>query len=223
MTLTKVGAHYSHVGKVRANQEDWAGMMDDVFVVCDGMGGHAGGEVASRAAGEAILASPRDPLLAYQAAVRAVREKSADIFLRGAGTTCTAIVGDRLLHVGDSRAYLLREGVLTRLTSDHTLGQTLVDNGTFTLEEARHHRTWHVLTRCIGDMDYDPDVISLDLRAGDRLLLCTDGLHDEVDEADLAAVLGGPGDADAIARRAVALALAGPAPDNVTALVVLVQ
>lgn len=223
MTLTKVGAHYSHVGKVRGNQEDWAGMLDDVFVVCDGMGGHEGGEVASRAAGETILAIPDDPERAFREAVWAVRDKARTLRLRGAGTTCTALVGDRLLHVGDSRAYLLRGGVLTQLTTDHTVAQALIDNGTFTPEEARESRCWHILTRCVGDKDCDPDVILLDLRAGDRLLLSTDGLHDEVEEAVLASVLGGPGDAEAIAREVVAQALAGPAPDNVTALVVLVS
>lgn len=222
MPITKVGS-YSHVGKVRANQEDWAGIADDVFVVCDGMGGHEGGEVASRACVDALLAGPRDPVAAFRAAQQAVRDRASTLNLPDAGTTCVALIGGHVLHAGDSRVYLLRAGQLTQVTRDHTVAQSLIDSGVYSVDQVRFSRAWHILTRCVGYMDCDPDVIPLELQQGDRLLLSTDGLHDEVDEADLAAVLGGPGDADAIAQRAVDLALAGPAPDNITALVVLVD
>ncbi len=220
MTIQVIGAHFSHKGKVRANQEDWAGAQGDVFVVCDGMGGHEGGEVASRACVDAILTGPRDPVAAFRAAQQAVRDSASALNLPDAGTTCVALIGDRILHVGDSRVYLLRAGQLTQLTRDHTVAQDLIDSGRYTFDEVRNHRVWHILTHCVGYMDCDPDVIPLDLQEGDRLLLCTDGLSDEVEAGDIAAVLSGDEEPLWMAQKLVALAMEGEAPDNITALVV---
>jgi protein phosphatase len=170
---------------VRERNEDSFLVAEPLFVVADGMGGHLGGEVASRLTVETLertSASLEDLVERVREANRVVFERSvSDRTVAGMGTTLTAawVEGDRvrLVHVGDSRAYLLRGGELRQLTEDHTLVQRMVLEGRITRQEAAVHPQRNVLTRVIGtDPVVEPDDLELDLRPGDRVLLCTDGL-----------------------------------------------
>lgn len=140
------------------------------------------------------------------------------------GTTITALawLNTRvaLAHIGDSRAYRLRDGVLTQLTHDHTYVQTLVDSGQITADQAAVHARRNLLTRALdGVHEVDSDLSILPVRAGDRFLLCSDGLHGVVSDADIASLLASPSDPTGVVGALVDRALAGGAPDNVTALV----
>lgn len=152
-------------------------------------------------------------------------EAARDPGLRGFGTTLTVAwsLGHALhfAHVGDSRAYLLRGGQLVRLTSDHTVAQRIVDRRLTSKDEVIQHRLRHVLTRCLGDYDEGrtPDVGRHDLRDGDTLLLCTDGLTDMLAEGDIADVLRRDQPAEESCRRLILLALEAGGKDNVTAVV----
>lgn len=217
-----------------------------VFVVADGMGGMSAGEVASRLAVvtglEVVRDSARWTLQSDDPSeTAALVERMRGYFVRvdaevskvaaahpgraGMGTTLTVAysVGSRLfvVHVGDSRAYLLRDGELQRLTRDHTIAQDLADKGAITPDQIKGHRMRSVLTNYIGGPSpgVAPDVERRALEEGDRLLLCSDGLHEFVDAAAIAAALGGPGDPPAICRALVDLALAAGAPDNVSVIV----
>ncbi len=218
MILEKASA--SHAGLVRLNNEDALGhrLPEDegplaargaLFAVADGLGGHAGGEVASQTAIETLLAeyySPRAPHgveAALRQAVQAAnaqvynRARAADTSLRGMQTTLTALVlaGETgyLAHVGDSRAYLLREGTLAQLTGDHSEAAELLRLRLITPEQARDHPRRSVLTRTLGSqLTMRPDLSRLRLRAEDRFLLCTDGLWEEVDHQTLAEVAHRP-------------------------------
>jgi protein phosphatase len=200
------------------------------------MGGHRGGDVASRLTVDALReAQPqRDPsgaalLDAVRSANRIVNERSAsDRDLRGMGTTVTALQasGDsgRLAHVGDSRAYLLREGALQQLTQDHTLVQQMVDEGNLDADEAERHPARHIMTRALGvEERIDVDQLTLDLHPGDRILLCSDGLSGMLSFADIRDLLGRETDAQATADALVALAVERGGEDNVTVVVVDVE
>jgi protein phosphatase len=220
-----------------------------VAIVADGMGGHAAGEVASKLAISTlinlVLGTPDwilrldDDSLPQQVLrrsreryeqVRAVMagEARADPALHGFGTTMTvtASLGQVLfvIHLGDSRAYLLRQGRLHRLTRDHTVAQALVDMGALAPQEAATSRLRHVLTKSLtaqaGQAGFaEPDAQEIPLQDGDCLLLCTDGLTDMVPEETIAQVLAGGGTAEATCRRLVEDALAAGGKDNVTAVV----
>ncbi|HXY73400.1 MAG TPA: Stp1/IreP family PP2C-type Ser/Thr phosphatase, partial [Actinomycetota bacterium] len=193
--IVRVGVR-TDVGRVRTRNEDSYLVEEPLFAVADGMGGHRGGNVASALTIEAIReAQPAwdpsgEPLVeAVKRANRVVHERAAgDHNLRGMGTTVTVLQtsGDAALiaHVGDSRAYLFRDGGLRQLTHDHTLVQQMVDEGKISQEEAGVHPARNIITRSLGvEEDVSVDEQRLDLRAGDRLLLCSDGLtgmlHDE--------------------------------------------
>lgn len=222
----------SDVGLLREGNEDAAYAGPSLLAVADGMGGHVAGEVASRLAIESIAgleaAPDADPLAALQAGVDQaqdrIRERIAEQdALEGMGTTLTALLwGDGqlgLAHIGDSRAYRLRDGELARLTHDHTYVQELVDAGRITPAEADVHPQRSVLTRVLdGRSALDPDLSRLDARPGDRYLLCSDGLSGVVSDETIAGVLG-QGDAEGAADRLVELALRGGGPDNVTVVV----
>jgi protein phosphatase len=216
-----------------------------VMIVADGMGGHAGGELASRMAItgliKTVLAMPDwifrlDESSAENASQRSkgrfqklnsllIETGAQDPALRGMGTTLTAArnLGRHLqiVHVGDSRAYLLREGQLHRLTRDHTYVQLLVDSGQLTKEEAAHFCARHVLVNALGGFDdeVEVDVDQLELASGDRLLLCSDGLTDLVDDAEICRVLVESRESAEAARRLVDTALARGGRDNVTVVV----
>ena len=200
------------------------------------MGGHAGGDVASSVA-VAHLAPLDDeahgPDDALDELSQALGDAHAELLARaeenpelaGLGTTVTALLraGNKLAmaHIGDSRAYLLRDGELTQVTSDHSFVQHLVNTGKITAEEAEHHPHRSVLLRVLGDFDMEilPDVSVREARAGDRWLLCSDGLSGVVSRDTIAETLVGYEDVGACADQLVQLALRGGAPDNVTVVV----
>ena len=174
-------------GQLRDNNED-AFLVDDeraLFAVADGMGGHRGGEVASRTAIESLRASIASGMpvnVAIERANTAVIDRAAgDSELQGMGTTMTAVLpagGHQLLigHVGDSRAYLVHEGNLRRVTEDHSLVEELVREGRLTPEQAESHPQRAIITRALGiDTDVDVDLYTIDVDPGDRLIVCSDG------------------------------------------------
>ncbi len=226
----------SDVGLVRQNNQDSGYAGPHLLVVADGMGGHAGGDVASSLAiGELAPLDGEshgsDDALAHLE--RAVRAAHGELLARvqeepqlaGMGTTITALMraGNRLAlaHIGDSRAYLLRDGVLAQITKDHTFVQTLVDEGRLTPEEAEHHPQRSVLMRVLSDIvdDPEPDFSIRESRVGDRYLLCSDGLSGVVSFETLQETLASSDPPGATCERLVALARRAGAPDNVTCIV----
>lgn len=237
MVFQGSSAAISHTGKVRSNNQDSGYAGSNLFVVADGMGGHAGGDVASSLAISrlAALDVPYDSTAEAERALRdAISDAAVDLVdtvnmrpeLAGMGTTVSALimVDDYavIAHIGDSRIYLFRDGALTQITTDHTFVQRLVDSGRITPEEARYHPRRSVLMRVLGDMDTDPelDTFIMPTQPGDRWLLCSDGLSGVVDDPHTAKALGlglAPGrTADNLLKQA----LDGGAPDNVTIVIV---
>jgi PPM family protein phosphatase len=223
------------VGRVRQGNEDALLVTDGVFAVADGMGGHLAGEVASEAALEPIrtlqgrvFADASAASTALRDAVVAANETVSELAerepaYRGMGTTLTAalVEGRRLhlAHVGDSRAYLLRDGHFSQLTDDHTLVQHLIDEGQLTREEAARHPQRSIITRAIGvSRELEVDSMSLELEPDDQLLLCSDGLTGVVPDVTIAQTLDKLEDPDATVRRLIALANESGGPDNITVL-----
>jgi PPM family protein phosphatase len=226
----------SDVGLVRSKNDDSGYAGPHLLVVADGMGGHAGGDVASSVA-VAHLAplddeahGPDDALAELNKALSSAHQEllhraEVEPELAGLGTTVTALLrsGNKLAmaHIGDSRAYLLREGRLTQVTTDHSFVQHLVSTGKITAEEAEHHPQRSVLLRVLGDFDMEiaPDMSVREARPGDRWLLCSDGLSGVVSADTIAATLLELTDVDECAEKLVQLSLRGGAPDNVTVVV----
>ena len=226
-------------GRVRENNEDFAIALPEagLFVVADGMGGHAAGEVASHLAVETLVARTtsrqipkriRDevPLLgdAITAANLAVYEKAQQPGLGGMGTTLTAaLIRGRTLtlaHVGDSRAYLQSKNSLRQLTHDQTLVALLIEQGKLPPDAHSNHPDRHVLTQAIGSLsETEPELLQVRLPGAARLLLCSDGLHDVVSERELGTLVA-RADLDAAARALVQRANDLGGPDNVTVLLV---
>ena len=201
----------THVGMVRSENQDHYGFHDPredavlyakgrLLVVCDGMGGHNGGTVASRTTVDAILASfegaerghPKDLLLEAIATANAyVRDKGAkDPSLRNMGTTCVAAVvrggACQIAHIGDSRAYILSPGGIRQVTRDHTYLNDLIDIGLLTPEKARHHPERNIITRCVGMGDsLQVDFIRVPMAVGEAVLLCSDGLYNHVEDEEM--------------------------------------
>lgn len=205
------------------------------YVVADGIGGRRGGDLAAQTAVAAVVESFRteqsaaaDLAGALVGAIKLANERvyglALETGLRGMGCTLVAAaVGEGALvvaHAGDARAYLLQDGALRALTQDHTWVQVQVDAGLITPDEAAGHDLRHVILRAVGvEASLDPAVTGrLPFGPGSRLLLCSDGLHDVLGEAEMALLLG-RASAGAAARALVAAALARGASDNVTALV----
>jgi protein phosphatase len=224
----------SDTGLHREDNEDSAYAGARLLAVADGMGGHAGGEVASAAVIDALrpldTEVPAGELLnALDHAVRransALRDiTTADPSLRGMGTTLTALLwsGSQLglVHIGDSRAYLVRGGDLFQITHDHTMVQSLLDEGKITPGEVESHPQRALLLRALtGDQATEPDLQLRQAEPGDRYLLCSDGLHDVVLPEAITRVLVDVADPDQAARDLITLALDGGAPDNVTCIV----
>ncbi|MBO0819709.1 MAG: protein phosphatase 2C domain-containing protein [Nocardiopsaceae bacterium] len=224
----------SDVGLVREGNEDSAYAGGRLLAVADGMGGHAHGEVASAAAIEALRPLdtdvPDEELLhaLEHAVLRAgstLREMiEADPSLRGMGTTLTALLwsGSRLglVHIGDSRAYLVRGGEVFQITRDHTLVQSLLDEGKITEDEVASHPKRMLLLRALdGENGFAPDLELREAQGGDRYLLSSDGLHGVVPAADISRVLLEVADPDEAAAELIRLAIDGGAPDNVTVIV----
>ena len=203
------------VGCVRPINEDSAAVFDpEVYVVADGMGGHAAGEVASQALCRAIHRANREIL--------ATVAENPDC--QGMGTTATLLHTEQGLafwaHVGDSRLYLLRDGVLHQVTRDHSYVEDLVEHGELTEAEARIHPQKNMLTRAVGVAEaLEVDSGRFDVRTGDILLLATDGLMNMVREEEIASILQ-QGQQDP-ARALIEAALRSGGRDNVTAVVVV--
>lgn len=240
VTTSTRSAAASHVGKIRANNQDSGFAGHQLFVVADGMGGHAGGDVASAIAVQRIVEtdhgfnSAHDAEFALRTALLAANSILAEtVFehqeLTGMGTTVSAMlrVGDQfaIAHIGDSRIYLYRDDELRQITADHTFVQRLVDSGRITQEEAAVHPRRSVLMRVLGDVDASPDIDTtvVDTRPGDRWLLCSDGLSSYVSDDKIRATLSTMTDPDAAASRLIREALDQGAPDNVTLVIVNVM
>jgi serine/threonine protein phosphatase PrpC len=239
------------VGRVRETNEDSLCILPplNLWVISDGMGGVAHGEVASALAIETIAAyckdAPRKPSApsvvgdasglssaanhlanATRAANRKIYESAAcNPEQRGMGATVVAawLEGRRLsvVHVGDSRAYLMRSGTLVRLTEDHSLVAEQVRRGVLTPEQAEHSKLQNILVRALGvHEDVEPDASDRDLLPGDFLLLCTDGLTRGVSDPEIAEALANSADPQAAVNRLVSIALERGGEDNITAIVV---
>ncbi len=232
-----LGLHYaakSDVGLVRPGNEDSGYAGPSLLLVADGMGGHAAGELASALAVATVAAldvrppDSEDVLTALADSVDAVGDSIATVIadeteLTGMGTTITGMfwLGQRyaLVHVGDSRAYLLRDGEFYQLTHDHTYVQTLVDAGSITAEEATYHPRRSLLMRALDGMNpVEADLSLREAKLGDRYLLCTDGLTGVVSDDRIAEILR-EGEPVGCVTRLVDRAIDGGAPDNVTIVV----
>ena len=237
MATVSHSAAASHVGKIRSNNQDSGYAGRSLFVVADGMGGHAGGDVASSIATKRIIeadkpyASAQDAEFALQAALIGANAQLAEtVFehaeLTGMGTTVSAIVvlenEVAIAHIGDSRIYLLRERELSQITIDHTFVQRLVDSGRITEAEAMVHPRRSVLMRVLGDVEASPEIDTSILAtiAGDRWLLCSDGLTGVVSHTAIASALASGANAQDVADLLVKESLDGGAPDNVTVVIV---
>jgi len=232
VTLVLRYAAHSDRGLVRANNEDSVYAGARLLALADGMGGHAAGEVASQLVIAALAHldddEPGGDLLAkLDAAVRAgnaaiAAQVEMEPELEGMGTTLTAILfaGNRigLVHIGDSRGYLLRDGELTQITKDDTFVQTLVDEGRITREEAHSHPQRSLIMRALTGHEVEPTLTMREARAGDRYLLCSDGLSDPVSDETILEALQ-ISDVSEAAYRLIELALRGGGPDNVTVVV----
>jgi protein phosphatase len=232
-TMKYVWGSATHQGMVRQNNEDSlypdrSGESDGpaVLMVADGMGGHVAGEVASRLAINAAASSTLDPGDRVAAANRAIREEVArQPDLQGMGTTLTLVEltpegTAKFGHVGDSRAYLFRDGELKQLTDDHTVAAEYVALGQLSVEEATGHPQSHMLTRCLGLTRFvNVDEFDLELEAGDRLLLCSDGLNLMVAPEGIVENLTG-GTADEAAWKLVEVANKAGGHDNTSVIVI---
>ena len=234
-----LSAESSNIGKIRASNQDSGSVGRNLFVVADGMGGHAGGDVASALAVQHLFVLDRtyDSVEdAREVLFRGVLDAGAYLTnavvehpeLTGMGTTVSAMIRVKsqmvIAHIGDSRIYRLREGVLEQITADHTFVQRLVDSGRITAEEAAVHPRRSVLMRVLGDVDADPEVDThvVDTLPGDRWLLCSDGLSGYVSERDIAETLLTVDDVELAAHKLITQSLSEGAPDNVTVVIVRV-
>ncbi len=223
------------VGRVRTHNEDNFVAAPPLYAVADGMGGHEAGEVASEIA-VSVLAQQAPDTLDAEALTNAVLTANYAIMravedgrgASGMGTTLTAamVQGERLLiaQVGDSRAYLMHQNHLQQITRDHSLMSILVETGQITPEEAEVHPQRSVITRALGGgVDTTPDIYELNVAAGDRLLLCSDGLSGMVSEDDLAEILTRFRDPQRCANQLIKRANMNGGRDNITAIVVDIE
>jgi len=233
MTLALRYAVRSDVGLLREGNEDSAYAGPCLLAIADGMGGHAAGEVASAVAISALATLDHEPagdLLdplaeAVAEANITLHEMSvADPSVEGMGTTLTAMLWQgshvALCHIGDSRAYMLRDGELFQITRDHTLVQSLVDEGRLTPQAAASHPQRSLLLRALdGRTEADPDLSIREARFGDRYLLCSDGLSDVVTDQTLHKTLQTVTDPDDAVMQLIELAIRSGGPDNITCIV----
>ncbi|MDX2527727.1 Stp1/IreP family PP2C-type Ser/Thr phosphatase [Streptomyces europaeiscabiei] len=234
MSLSLRFAAGSHKGMIREGNEDSGYAGPRLLAIADGMGGQAAGEVASSEVistlvtldddipGSDILTSLGTAVQRANDQLRAMVEE--DPQLEGMGTTLTALLwtGQRLglVHVGDSRAYLLRDGVLTQITQDHTWVQRLVDEGRITEEEATTHPQRSLLMRALGSGDHvEPDLSIREVRAGDRYLICSDGLSGVVSHQTMEETLASYQGPQETVQELIQLALRGGGPDNITVII----
>src|SRR6201996_4250767 len=234
MTLVLRYAIRSDVGLLREGNEDSAFAGPRLLAVADGMGGHAAGEVASSLTISAIseletVSFGSDMLEALADAVGAANARLHEKILanpavEGMGTTLTALLWSdghaAVCHIGDSRGYLLREGELYQITHDHTLVQSLVDEGRISVDDVATHPQRSLLLRALdGRSAAEPDLSVHDSLVGDRYLLCSDGLSGVVSDETLRDTLAAVTDPDTATRQLIELAINGGGPDNITCIV----
>ncbi|MCX5200105.1 Stp1/IreP family PP2C-type Ser/Thr phosphatase [Streptomyces sp. NBC_00237] len=234
MSLSLRFAAGSHKGMIREGNEDSGYAGPRLLAIADGMGGQAAGEVASSEVISTLVqldddVPGSDILTSLGTAVQRANDQlrmmvEEDSQLEGMGTTLTALLwtGQRLglVHVGDSRAYLLRDGVLTQITQDHTWVQRLVDEGRITEEEATTHPQRSLLMRALGSGDHvEPDLSIREVRAGDRYLICSDGLSGVVSHQTMEETLASYQGPQETVQHLIELALRGGGPDNITCIV----
>ena len=229
----------THVGMLRQQNEDAFIAQDDLFVVADGMGGHNAGEVASALAIDSMKRAAVGGFSSQESVVAGVNAANAAIHAasggqsdqRGMGTTLAAVIplpahGDEpqrmvVTNVGDSRVYLWRAGELKQVSVDHSYVQELLSEGLVTAEEARVHPRRNIVTRALGiEGDVNADVWVVPMLVGDRYVVCSDGLVDEVDDAELAGIVGGNHSAQTVAQQLVDAANSNGGRDNITVVVV---
>ncbi|MYQ44631.1 Stp1/IreP family PP2C-type Ser/Thr phosphatase [Streptomyces sp. SID4985] len=234
MSLSLRFAAGSHKGMIREGNEDSGYAGPRLLAIADGMGGQAAGEVASSEVISTLVTLDDDVpgsdlLTTLGQAVQYANDQlrgmvEEDPQLEGMGTTLTALLwtGQRLglVHVGDSRAYLLRDGMLTQITQDHTWVQRLVDEGRITEEEATTHPQRSLLMRALGSGDHvEPDLSVREVRAGDRYLICSDGLSGVVSHQTMEETLASYQGPQETVQELIQLALRGGGPDNITVIV----
>src|ERR1700731_2861644 len=234
MTLELRYAVRSDVGLLREGNEDSAYAGPRLLAVADGMGGHAAGEVASALTIESMAELDADQTggdmlkvlaMAIAMANARLQEKIiANPAVEGMGTTLTALLWPdgqaAVCHIGDSRGYLLREGELYQITHDHTLVQSLVDEGRISVDDVSSHPQRSLLLRALdGRSVAEPDLSVHDSQAGDRYLLCSDGLSGVVSDEMLRETMATMDDPEAVTRQLIELALHGGGPDNITCIV----
>ncbi|MFI1107539.1 MULTISPECIES: Stp1/IreP family PP2C-type Ser/Thr phosphatase [Streptomyces] len=234
MSLSLRFAAGSHKGMIREGNEDSGYAGPRLLAIADGMGGQAAGEVASSEVISTLVTLDDDVpgsdiLTSLGTAVQRANDQlrvmvEEDPQLEGMGTTLTALLwtGRRLglVHVGDSRAYLLRDGALTQITQDHTWVQRLVDEGRITEEEATTHPQRSLLMRALGSGDHvEPDLSIREVRAGDRYLICSDGLSGVVSHQTMEDTLASYQGPQETVQELIQLALRGGGPDNITVIV----
>ncbi len=220
----------TNVGRVHSLNEDSLGAAPEhgVWLVADGMGGHAAGEVASRVARDTMLAQIetgedlRSATLAAHAAV--VQEAAGNEAQKGMGTTSVALqirgTQCEMVWVGDSRGYLFRSGELTQLTKDHSFMQLLIDRQHLTPEQARTHPKRNVVTQVLGYGDPVPDSVTCALQEGDVLMLCSDGLYDELSDVEIGAIMGAEADLQKCVDELVLTACEKGGRDNISTVLV---
>jgi serine/threonine protein phosphatase PrpC len=249
-----VAGNLTDVGRRRPENQDYFGdfQPDDtlrelgrLLIVADGVGGHKGGRLASRLAVDVVAEAYYRPVpggqddidpdlrerlrIAFREANRRIYRKALDDrSLKGMASTCTALVlhrgGVHGAHVGDTRAYLLRQGTLRQLTRDHSVVQERIDQGLLKESERRDHFERNLITRSLGfDPEVEPDLLSpLSLERDDRLLLCSDGLHGTISDQEIASLLDTRDPMEAC-ERLVAAANRRGGPDNVTVQVLRID
>ena len=235
----------TNTGMVRGNNEDAYGNYPDLslYIVADGLGGHAGGEVASRIAVESIkeyiesaykYKTPEDIKTKI---IKAIKEASTRIMLeankgynlQGMGTTVVVvkIQGDKAIvaHVGDSRAYLIKGEVITQITKDHTVVEEYIRLGLLTPQDAAYHPSRHILSRALGvSDDVDVDITAIQLWAGDTIILCTDGLTNMLPEKKIFdTVLESRPSPEKITERLISLANQNGGIDNITVVTIYID
>ncbi len=222
------------VGLVRQGNEDAYIVQEPLFGVADGMGGHSAGDVASGTAVQTIQSGversfPHDTealAVLVREANEAIWDRSSqDASLRGMGTTCTLVLIEdeeaHLAHVGDSRAYVWRDGELTQVTRDHTLVDRMVSEGRITVEEAARHPQRSIITRALGvDSSVEVDVQTIQLQEGDRLMICSDGLTSMINSAVISDVLASEPQPQRAVDALIELAKKAGGEDNITVVLI---
>ena len=224
--------HRTHQGKVRSSNQDSLLVDERIYGVADGMGGHNGGETASRVAVQVMknalrnkAPEPRALEMGMEAANRRIFDMARhDSALSGMGTTVTLLWENGnealLCHVGDSRAYLLRDGVFQQVTEDHSVVAELLRNGVITADMARTHPYRNVITRAVGvDPVVTADILTHDLKENDLWLICSDGLYNMVPNETMAEILKEAKDEETAAEELLQLALENGGTDNITFII----